>query len=199
MEAAATPEVPNSNPEGFRGGSPKRKIKLRLVLGLVVIVLGLIGFVGFIAWRDSIPRSVSVTFLGYANTDMSGFGGGHRWAWFRITNRSRLALSYLEGGVANVEHSGNWIQETNFLGDQYRNNMSIEPGKSETVTLIAPESGIRWRNSFFLTPDKLPPWKIKLMTFMVRHLGRPGRRIADWILNHPQPRSYVVTSETLKL
>jgi hypothetical protein len=213
MEAAATPEVPGSNPEGFWGGSPKRKFKPWLVLGLGVVALGLIGFVALSLGRDPIAHSVSVTFLCYTNIDSSDFnapspfnsgfssiasaGRQRGWAWFRITNRSRFTLDYDEER-ASVEHDGKWIQETNLsLGEPFRSTRVLGPGQSETVSVLVTTSGTRWRNSFLLEVVEIPPWELKLERFVGPHLPRNLRlRIDLWLL---VPRPRVVTSETITL
>ena len=201
METAATPEVPGSNPESVGAGSPKRKLKLRIVLCLAITVLGLVGFLWFMAARNSISRSVSVTFLGYTNIGPQGLQADYRAARFRITNSSRYTF-YCQHGVANVECGGDWTQKTN--GFLYIQNPAVtEPRKSATVSVLAPSKGTRWRNTFFLAPlGKIPPWKVKVGLFIGRlPLGRLGARtqrwIDGWMYRDLQPR--VVTSETMKL
>src|SRR5215472_4618717 len=80
----------SSNSDKIAGGSPRRSFKLWLVLGLGVVVLGLVGFWGFIVAHDTISDSVSVTFLGYTNRDAYGSVTDYRLASFRIANKSRF-------------------------------------------------------------------------------------------------------------
>jgi hypothetical protein len=201
MEAAATPEVPNSKSEGLRGGSSKRNFKLWLALGLGVIVLGLVGYWGFVVAHDAITDSVSVTFLGYTNRDAFGAVTDYRLAWFRIANKSRFKLICTEG-VVDIKGPTGWFREKTSVWRVY-NPPTLDPAQSATVSVIVPSEGTEWENRFLLTkvdasPRPMPTWKSRLLRLAFRlPAGRLKTRIIGWLLNQSDAR--YVTSGTLKL
>jgi hypothetical protein len=193
MEMAATPEAPRSNAQ-----VPKKSRKLRVVAGLAVIIVGLLGFWEFMAARGPTAISVSVTFLGYTNVDTLGTTRDYRLAWFRITNKSQFQLLCTDGMV-EIESAGRWIRETDSAWRLY-NPPTLAPGQSTMVSVITPSKGTRWRNDFLMTtldsPD--PPWKRVVIRLMVRLPSQNLRtRVLQWLYSHPPSR--YVTSETLKL
>jgi hypothetical protein len=192
MEAAATPEDPGSNLENSRGGSLKRNFKFIVVLGLTVISLGLVGFVGTRDWSDHIAHPVSVTFLGYTNADRLGL---NRLAVFRFTNRGRYRL-LCDEQVMDIEVAGSWIRETNSMG--FMDAPIIAVGDSTTVSMIAPIKGTRWRDSFYLTPLR-GDRPLSTLEEFIKGLPLGSFRGRIWHSMFGLPPSCVVTSETLKL
>jgi hypothetical protein len=172
-----------------------------LVFGLGVIVLGLVGFWGFMVAHDAIADSVSVTFLGYTNRDAYGSVTDYRLASFRIANKSRFKLICTEG-VVDINGAAGWFRETSSVWRVY-NPPALEPGQSATVSVIAPSEGTRWRNFFLLTkaeasPRTIAPWKGRLIGFLIRLPQSKWRnRIVELLLRSSDAR-YVSTG-TLKL
>jgi hypothetical protein len=191
-------EAPGSNSDKIASGSAKRSFKLWLVVGLGVIVLGLVGYWGFVVAHDAIADSVSVTFLGYTNRDAFGSVTDYRLAWFRIANKSRFKLVCTEG-VVDIETSRGWFRENTSVWRVY-NPPTLEPGQSATVSVIVPSEGTRWENRFLLTKvDKsasIALWRSKLLPLAVRlPAGSFKTRIMGWLLNQSDSR-YVTSGKS---
>src|SRR5215469_3740873 len=137
--------------QGCESQTPKRNPGLQIVIGLAVLVLGLVGFAGFMARRDFRAHAVSVTFLGYRKGYISGFESQYRWGLFRITNGSRVTLNCQRMEI-EVERGGSWSHESPIsLGPSYERSV-LQPGESINIAIVAPSTGTRWRNNFLFTP-----------------------------------------------